>query len=109
MRIGVALLVLLAPFLAPGCAATLDHQAELLLHPEPLVQAPALVGSLPGTLVSLPVWGAVALVDGPEGAAAGYALHIFAWPGSVILGGIPWLIVGASWEQAPPEETDRTR
>ena len=85
----------------PGCRQTLDHQAELLLHPSPWVQAPSLVGTMPGSLVGLPIWGTVALIGGPESDAAGYALHLFAYPGALLLGGIPWLITGPSWEQLP--------
>ena len=96
--------VLLLPGLAlSGCATTLDHQAELLLHPDPVVQAPAALGALPGALAGAPVWGAVALVGGPESPAAGYALHVFAYPGALLLSVIPWAAVGPSWEQLPSD------
>jgi hypothetical protein len=102
---GVPLLLSLA--LAAGCASTLDHQAELLLHPSPWVQAPALVGAAPGALVGLPVWGTVALIDGADGDAAAYTFHVFAYGGALVIAVAPWWIVGPSWAQIGPERDPR--
>ena len=89
---------LLAALLLPGCAATLSHQAELLLHPHPVVQGGALIGAAPGTLIGAPIWGTLALFRGPGDRWAGMALHVFAWPGAVLVGGIPWIVAGPSFE-----------
>jgi hypothetical protein len=105
---GASLLLLAAFTAAGGCAHTVDHQSELLLHPSPWVQAPALVGALPGTLVGSPVWGAAALIFGPESEVAGYAHHLFAYPGTLLLSVLPWWIAGPSYEQlVRPGDGDR--
>jgi hypothetical protein len=93
----IALLGLLP--LLPGCATSLDHQAELLLHPAAAVQLPALAGSTITALLGIPVWGTAALAAGSRSDVAGGALHVFAYPGALLLGGIPWLVTGPSWRR----------
>ncbi len=85
-----------------ACASTLDHQAELLLHPRPEVQAPALAGAVPGFLLGSPIWGPVALVAGPSSETAAWAVHVFVYPGVLLLAGLPRLVAGPSWELTPP-------
>lgn len=82
-----------------ACSSTLDHQSEVLLHPEPAVQVPALVGALAGGVLGFPVWGTVSLFAGPTGDAAAYATHAFVYPPALVLAGIPWLLAGPSWER----------
>jgi hypothetical protein len=84
--------LLLGLALAAGCASTLDHQAELLLNENPPVQVAALVGAVPGTILGAPLWGPAALLCGPEADVPGYLLHVFAYPGELLLAGIPWLL-----------------
>ena len=81
-----------------ACSSTLDHQSELLLHPEPVVQIPALVGAVAGGVLGFPVWGTVALFAGHTGDAAAYATHAFVYPPALALAGIPWLLAGPSWD-----------
>lgn len=100
-------LLLLSLALAAGCASTLDHQAELLLHPSPWVQTPALVGAAPGALVGVPVWGTVALIDGADGDAAAYTFHAFAYVGALAFAVVPSWIVGPSWERVGPDRDPR--
>ena len=78
----------------PACASTLDHQSELLLHPDSTVQAPALLGAAPGLIVGAPIWASVSLLAGSASDAAGYALPVFACPGALLLAGLPWLVPG---------------
>jgi len=88
--------------LASGCAATVDHQAELLTHPCSWVQGPAIVGAVPGVLLGIPVWGVVALIDGADGVAAARTFHAFAYPGALALSVVPWWIAGPSYERIGP-------
>ena len=57
-----------------------------------------MIGALPGALAGAPLWGLAALLLGPESPTAGYLLHAFAYPGELLLSGLPWLLAGPSFE-----------
>ena len=116
----IATLVLMATALLPGCATLNNAHQTLIEHPKRTVRYPSHVGEAVGTIVGIPV-GIVLMIPTmmvahllplDEETKAWSGLYPFAACcdlGTIVVGGIPWCIVGWWGLPEPKPETEEER